>query len=96
MISRFTHTATRTFIFKFLFYFYFLLFVFLPFLGPLGAAYEGSQARDPIGAAATGPRQNHSNAGSELRLPPTSQLTATPDTQPTEQGQGSNLQPHGP
>ena len=28
-------------------------------------------------------------------LQPTPQLPATPDPQPTEQGQGSNLQPHG-
>ena len=29
------------------------------------------------------------------RLPPTPQLTATPDPEPTEQGQGLNPQPHG-
>ena len=39
--------------------------------------------------------QSHSNAGSEPRLQPTPQLTATPDRQPTEQGQGLNPQPHG-
>ena len=33
--------------------------------------------------------------GSEPRLPSTSQLTATPDPWPTEQGQGSNSHPHG-
>ena len=43
------------------------------------AAYEGSQARGRIGAVATGLRQSHSNAGSEPRLQPTLQLTATPD-----------------
>ena len=43
------------------------------------AAYGGSQARGLIGAVATGLRQSHSNAGSELRLQPTPQLTATPD-----------------
>ena len=42
-------------------------------------AYGGSQARGLIGAAATGLRQSHSNSGSELSLPPTPQLTATPD-----------------
>ena len=31
----------------------------------------------------------------DLQLPPTSQLTATPDPQPTEQSQRSNLHPHG-
>ena len=40
-------------------------------------AYGGSQARGPIGAVATGLRQSHSNAGSEPRLQPTPQLTAT-------------------
>jgi len=59
------------------------------------AAYGGSQARGGIGAVATGLRQSHSNAGSEPRLQPTPQLTATPDRYPTEQGQGPNLQPHG-
>ena len=43
------------------------------------AAYGGSQARGPIGAVATGLRQSHSNAGSEPRLQPTPQLTATLD-----------------
>ena len=46
------------------------------------------------GAVATGLRHSHSNTGSEPRLQPTPQLMATPDPQPTEQGQGSNLQPH--
>ena len=43
------------------------------------AAYGGSQARGPIGAAAAGLHHSHSNAGSELCLQPTPQLTATPD-----------------
>ena len=42
-------------------------------------AYGGSQARGRIGAVATGLRQSHSNSGSEPRLQPTPQLTATPD-----------------
>ena len=42
-------------------------------------AYGGSQARGLIGAVATGLRQSHSNVGSEPRLQPTPQLTATPD-----------------
>ena len=58
-------------------------------------AHGVSQARGPIGAVATGLRQSHSNAGSEPRLQPIPQLTATPDRQPTEQGQGPNPQPHG-
>ena len=71
------------------------LFVFLPFPWAAPAAYGGSEARGRIGAVAAGLRQSHSNAGSELHLPPTPQLTATLDPQPTEQGQGSNPQPHG-
>ena len=47
--------------------------------------YEGSQARG----------HNHSNVGSELCVQPTPQLTATPDPQPTERDQRSNLRPHG-
>ena len=43
------------------------------------AAYGGSQARGRIGAVAAGLCQSHSNAGSELRLQPTPQLTAMPD-----------------
>ena len=58
-------------------------------------AYGGSQARGPIGAAAAGLHHSRSNAGSELGLRPTPQLMATPDPQPTEQGQGLNLHPHG-
>ena len=46
----------------------FFFFVFLPFLGPLPAAYGGSQARGLIGAVAISLHQSHSNAGSEPRL----------------------------
>ena len=41
--------------------------------------YEGSQARGQIGAVAVSLHQNHSHAGSELRLQPTPQLMATLD-----------------
>ena len=47
------------------------------------------------GAVATGLHHSHRNAVSKPHLQPTPQLTATPDPQPTEQGQGSNPQPHG-
>ena len=57
--------------------------------------YGGSQARGRIRAVAVGLGHSHSNAGSKPRLQPTPRLMATPDPQPTEQGQGSNLQPHG-
>ena len=63
---------------SFLIYFFFF-FYFLLFLWAAPAAYGGSQARGRIGAVAAGLRQNHSNAGSEPRLQPTPQLTATPD-----------------
>ena len=59
-------------------------------------AYGGSQARGPIGAVAVSLHQSHSNAGYEPCLQPTPQLTAMPDPQPAEQGQGSNPQPHVP
>ena len=73
-------------------YIYFCLFAF-----PRAAltVHGGSQARGPIGAVAIGLCQSHSNVGSEPRLRPTPQLMATLDPQPTEQGQESNLQPHG-
>ena len=47
-------------------------------------AYGGSQARGLIRAVADGLRQSHSNARSEPCLPPTPQLMAKPDPQPTE------------
>ena len=43
------------------------------------AAYGGSQARDPTGAAAAGLHHSYSNAASEQGLQPTPQLMATPD-----------------
>ena len=42
-------------------------------------AYRGSQARGLIRAVAASLHQGHSNSGSELRLHPTPQLTATLD-----------------
>ena len=55
------------------------LFVFLPFSRAAPVAYGGSQARGLIGAVAAGLRQSHSSEGSEPRLQPTPQLTATLD-----------------
>ena len=55
------------------------LFSLFAFSRATPMANGGSQARDLIGAVATGLRQSHSYAGSELRLQPTPQLTATPD-----------------
>ena len=57
----------------------FVLFCLFAISWAAPAAYGGSQARGLIGAVATGLRQSHSNAGSEPRLQPTPQLTATPD-----------------
>ena len=42
-------------------------------------AYGGSQARGLIRAVATSLHHSHSDAGSELHLQPTPQLTATPN-----------------
>jgi len=62
--------------FLFCFVFVFGLFAFSR---AAPAVYGGSQARGLIGAVATGLCQSHSNVGSEPRLRPTPQLTATPD-----------------
>ena len=71
-------------------------FFFFVFLGPHPQHLVGdSQARGPIRAVAAGLHHSHSNMGSEPCLKPTPQLLATPDPQPTEQGQGSNPQPYG-
>ena len=73
----------------------FFFLSFCHFLGPLSRHMGGSQARGPVGAVAASLCQSHSNAGSKPSLQPTPQLTAMPDPYPTEQVQGSNLQPHG-
>ena len=66
-----------------LFYLFIYFFVFflllLLFFWAAPVAYGASQARGQIGAVATGLRQSHSNTGSEPRLQPTPQLTATLD-----------------
>ena len=58
---------------------FFFFWSFFAFSRAAPAAYADSQTRGQIGAVATGLRQSHSNAGSELRLQPTLQLTTTPD-----------------
>ena len=58
---------------------YLYTFFFLSFSRAAPAAYGSSQARDLIRGAATSLHQGHSNAGSELHLQPTPQLTATLD-----------------
>ena len=60
--------------------FYFILFfIFLSFSRATPVVYGGSQARGLIRAVDAGPRQSHSNAGSEPHLRPTPQLTAMLD-----------------
>ena len=73
---------------------YIFLF-FFAFSRAAPTAYGGSQTRGLIRTVAASLCQSYSNMGSEPRLRLTPQLTATLDPQPTEQGQGSNLQPHG-
>ena len=77
-------------LFKFFFYYFIILFIyFLNLFRATSVAYRGSQARGLIGAVAAGLRHSHSKLGSEP------QLMTTPDPEPTERGQGSNLQCHG-
>ena len=78
------------------FYFFLLYFIlFFAFSRAAPAAHGGSQAWGPIGTAAAGLHHSHSNAGFELWLRPTLQLTAMVAPSPTEQGQGPNPQTHG-
>ena len=58
-------------------------------------AHGSSQARGRTGAVAAGLCHSQSNTGSELNLQPTPKLGAMPDLQAMEQGQGSNIHPHG-
>ena len=59
--------------------FFCLFFCLFAFPRAAPAAYGGSQARGLIGDVAYWPMPNHSNEGSEPRLQPPPQLTATPD-----------------
>ena len=47
---------------------FYYLFIYLVFSRAARVAYEGSQARGPIGAVAATLRQSHSNTGSEPPL----------------------------
>ena len=71
----FFHNAFHSW--SFLFFFFFFCVFAISWAAPV--AYGGSQARGAIGAVAAGLHQSHSNSGSEPRLQPTPQLTATPD-----------------
>ena len=74
-------------------FFFFLAFCF--FFRATFAAHGDSQARGQIGATPAGLHHSYSNTRSKPRLQPILQLTATPDPQPTEQGQGLSPPPHG-
>ena len=71
-------------------------FLFCLLFRAASAAYGGSQAGGQIEAAASSLCNSHSNAGSKPPPWPAPQLMAMLDPYiPTEQGQGSNLCPHG-
>ena len=71
------------------------IFFFFGLFRATPMAYGNSQAWGQIGTAAASLHHSHNKEGSELRLQPAPQLTATSDPLPTEQGQGSNSSPHG-
>ena len=73
------YCSATYFLFLFFFFVFCLFVVVVAISWAAPAAYGGSQARGPVGAVAASLRQSHSNAGSEPRLQPTPQLTATPD-----------------
>ena len=63
----------------FIYFNYFILICPLAFSRVAPTAHGGFQARGLIGAVAAGLHHSHSNVGSKPSLPPTPQLTATPD-----------------
>ena len=75
--------------FSFFFFFSFWLF------RTTHMAYGSSQAKGRIGATAAGLHHSHSNLGSQLHLQPTHSSWQHWIPDPTEQGQRSNLHPHG-
>ena len=68
--------ASQNVEFNLIYIFNFFFFFSISWAAP--AAYGRSQARGQIRAAAASLRHSHSNTGSEPRLWPTPQLTATP------------------
>ena len=68
------------------------LFILLFWATPM--AHGSSQASGQTGAAA-GICHSHSNIRCQLHLQPMLQFMATPDPEPTEQGQGMDPHPHG-
>ena len=73
---------------KFFFQFVCLFFRAAP------TVYGSSQASDRMGATAASLHHCHSNTRSKVHLGTTPKLASTLDSQPTEWGQGSNLNPH--
>ena len=71
------------------------LFFFFLLLRAAPVAYGSSQARDRIRTLTASLCQSHNNPSAKIHLPPTPQIMATPDPQPTEWGQGSNSRPNG-
>ena len=78
--------------FSFFSFFFFGLFAFSR---AAPAVYGGSQARGPIGAVPPAYARDTATRDPSRICDHTPQLTATPDPEPTERGQGSNLQPRG-
>lgn len=72
---------------------FFWIFIFFFIFVFRATPTAGSQAGSRIRAVVASLCHSHSNAGSELHLQPTAQLTETLDPQPTKRGQGLNLQP---
>ena len=68
---------------------------FLVFLGQQVWHMEVPRLGGESGAVAASLHHSHSNGVFRPYLQPMPQLTATPDLQPTERGQGSNQCPHG-
>ena len=75
------------------FFHFFFFSPFFCFFMATPMAYGGSQARGLLGATAAS--QCHGNTRSKLHLWPTPQLTAMPDSGPTEWSQGLHRKPHG-
>ena len=73
---------------------FFFFFFFFGLFRATRMAHGGSQASGPFRAVAAGLCHSHSNNESKPSLQPIPQLMATPDPQPTEQGQGSNPRPY--
>ena len=92
-----TGSPSFIYLFMYLFIYVFIYFYFFFFPRTTPTAYGGSrlgvelELQLPAYTTVT----TTWDPSCVCNLQPTPQLLATPDPQPTEQGQGSNLQPHG-